>query len=277
MCEEHSISEPFWMKKLMLLAYGKWVKDTLDYYLFLGRMTKLPLIGRVVCFFSEQYGKYLHGGRAATADECIEVLAGAFKIAVMDCACRVKYGNCDNPIRTCIAINTGAEVLGSLRKERSVSIEEAVRIIMGSPERGLIRSITHCVTPDQYVICNCCTCCCVPYRLRSEYGIKSAVADGFFAAQISSRNCIKCGRCLDKCPQGAIDIEQGIIDAAKCLGCGNCFDICPHNAIQMIEREERTSPKKPGAIGKFLMYTAFLTVILPLAVGHKLLNIYDKQ
>ncbi|MBU7007311.1 4Fe-4S binding protein [Phosphitispora fastidiosa] len=272
MCEEHTVREPFWMKKLMLLAYGKWVDDTLDYYLFLGRMTRVPLIGRVVHFFAEQYGKYMHGGRAATADECIGVLAGARQIAIMDCSCRVKYDNCDKPIRTCIAINTGAEVLGSLRKEQLVSIEEAVRIVREAPDHGLIRSITHCVLPDQYVICNCCTCCCVPYRLRSEYGIRSAVEDGFYAAQINTGSCLKCGRCLDKCPQDAIDIDQGTIDAAKCLGCGNCFDNCPHNAIQMVVREDRKPVMLPGRAARFLMYTVFLAVILPLAGGYKLLH-----
>ncbi len=272
MCDNHTVSGPFFLKKLMLMTYGKWVDDTLGYYLFMGKMTGIPWAGRVVRFFSEQYGKYLHGGRAATADECIKVLAEARQIAVMDCSCRVKYRNCDNPVRTCIAINTGAEVLGSLRKERFVSIDEAVQIIREAPDHGLIRSVTHCVTPDQYVICNCCTCCCVPYRLRSEYGIRSAVADGFYEAQLNPVNCRQCGRCIENCPQGAIDVDRGTIDTGKCLGCGNCFDLCPHNAVQMLEREAREPAVMPGRAGRFLMYTAFLAVILPLAVVYKLLG-----
>lgn len=44
--------------------------------------------------------------------------------------------------------------------------------------------------------------------------------------------CIKCGRCLNICKQGAISREnQAFIDREKCIGCGECVNVCPSGAL----------------------------------------------
>lgn len=46
-------------------------------------------------------------------------------------------------------------------------------------------------------------------------------------------NCIRCGKCLDVCPAGALSIRENeiAIDRTKCLGCGTCAGICFPGAL----------------------------------------------
>lgn len=270
MCEGHAADDKSAISKLMLRVYTRWVDDTLDFYLFLGRMGKVPLIGGVIRFFAGQYGKYLHGGRVATVEECLLIIAGAKRFTVADCACRKKFGKCEKPLKTCLGIDTGAEVFEEVKNERFITREEAVEVIKKSYDQGLIRSVTHCVTPNLYVICNCCTCCCVPYRLRSEFGIENAVEKGNLVARLDSSRCRRCFKCVESCPEKAIFPDDGSVDTRKCLGCGLCLRSCEHRALTMVLRVGPTALAIPGTVKVILMYAAFFLVVLPLAVTFKL-------
>jgi ferredoxin len=47
--------------------------------------------------------------------------------------------------------------------------------------------------------------------------------------------CIRCGLCIQNCPQGAISMtyEGPWIDSRKCKSCGQCIEICPRGAIRI--------------------------------------------
>lgn len=50
--------------------------------------------------------------------------------------------------------------------------------------------------------------------------------------------CNHCMTCWAYCPDGAIQVEEGVvvgIDLAHCKGCGICAQECPQGAITMIE------------------------------------------
>ncbi|MFC1822093.1 glycyl-radical enzyme activating protein [Thermodesulfobacteriota bacterium] len=52
----------------------------------------------------------------------------------------------------------------------------------------------------------------------------------FFASK-----CIRCGKCEDACPQGAIELElPGRIHRDECILCGECADVCPGNGLRLI-------------------------------------------
>ena len=55
-----------------------------------------------------------------------------------------------------------------------ITKEQAKDILQKCHSKGLIHTIIKCRN-DFYAICNCCSCCCVPYRLNKEYGIGNAL------------------------------------------------------------------------------------------------------
>lgn len=51
----------------------------------------------------------------------------------------------------------------------------------------------------------------------------------------SAKDCIKCGRCKEVCPQGAIDLElPGRIYRERCIRCGKCASVCPGRGLRLI-------------------------------------------
>ena len=66
--------------------------------------------------------------------------------------------------------------------------------------------------------------------------------------KINTRKCLKCGLCVDGCPEGAIDVDDKVkesdglvlyttrIDPKKCTDCGTCVSFewwCPAKAISV--------------------------------------------
>lgn len=56
-------------------------------------------------------------------------------------------------------------------------------------------------------------------------------------ASIDQDQCINCGKCLDVCRFGAVNVTDGhySINKMDCEGCGYCTHICPVHAIQNID------------------------------------------
>lgn len=51
---------------------------------------------------------------------------------------------------------------------------------------------------------------------------------------INAKKCVKCGRCQQFCPAGAISGGESAykIDPSKCIGCGECLAVCKHEAVK---------------------------------------------
>lgn len=61
----------------------------------------------------------------------------------------------------------------------------------------------------------------------------------------TSRKCQKCGRCILKCPVGAIPSERPRkLDKDKCISCMRCVAFCPENAKTVSRWKLRVAGKK---------------------------------
>jgi len=51
---------------------------------------------------------------------------------------------------------------------------------------------------------------------------------------INEEKCTGCNICVEKCPIGAISMENGKakIDMDKCIHCGTCHSVCPNEAVR---------------------------------------------
>jgi ferredoxin len=52
--------------------------------------------------------------------------------------------------------------------------------------------------------------------------------------RINGNICTGCGKCVDVCPTGALDLVEGraaIVRLELCSYCGDCEELCPKEAI----------------------------------------------
>ena len=55
------------------------------------------------------------------------------------------------------------------------------------------------------------------------------------ASPVIENHCLRCGRCIDHCPPGAMQFTDGkvIIDMQKCIRCYCCQELCPADAVHL--------------------------------------------
>ena len=54
------------------------------------------------------------------------------------------------------------------------------------------------------------------------------------SVMFSKSSCVKCGKCIQACPNGAISPNNpGLIDRSRCTGCGACAEVCLPGALTM--------------------------------------------
>ena len=135
---------------------------------------------------------------------------------------------------------------------RLVSKEEAKEHIRRCQEKGLVHFMGRSKLDTVWLgigpgdklltICNCCPCCCItrgiPYTapLLSE---KLTRAPGVHVRV--DETCIGCSTCMDNvCFANAIHRVGGrAVITEDCRGCGRCVEACPNDAIQITVDQDR--------------------------------------
>jgi hypothetical protein len=159
-----------------LKFYGGHRRATLRFYMFFGAWTRIPLIGRLVRWIANTYGKNMHGAYLLTPKEAEELIDIAEGVATTVCSCRDLYRNCDNPTDNEILLGRSRHIMLEAMSgtARETTRDRAIEIVRESHRRGLILTIIKC-RRDFYAICSCCSCCCVPLRLSKQYGISNVL------------------------------------------------------------------------------------------------------
>jgi len=130
---------------------------------------------------------------------------------------------------------------------RLVSKEEALNHLRKCREAGLVHMIGRNRLDAQWLgvklgekllsICNCDPCCClwrVSPILAPKIGLKIKKMPGVKVQ--ATEKCIGCGTCIKGvCFVNAIDLinNQAFI-SNECRGCGRCVEICPQKAIEIL-------------------------------------------
>lgn len=176
-------------------------------------------------------------------DEAKSYLSKAEKIALLDCSCRVKRGNCDAPRHTCLRLNERAQQaieIEGLRKLNSeeINYERAVEVLEMSHRSGLIHLALAVEDNEINEICSCCDCCCIALATSIRFGLTPQLLTSKMITTTDTEKCTACGICIDRCRFDARKIDDGsmVTYLDRCLGCGLCVSTCPEQAIQLIEK-----------------------------------------
>jgi hypothetical protein len=159
-----------------LRFYSRYRELFLRYYIFQAKWTRTPLLGRIVRGVANAYGNKASAAYLLTTSEASEIVDNAEGVALGPCTCRAVFHNCDNPINTEIMLGLTRHIFTEERPHdyREITKQEAKEVLEQCHKSGLIHTLIKC-RRDFYAICNCCSCCCVPLRLKKEYGIGNAL------------------------------------------------------------------------------------------------------
>jgi len=175
-----------------------------------------------------------------------ESVRAARSIAVTDCVCRKEASllgeGCDHPMETCLSFGAAADYYVESGLGREITADEAIAILERADASGLV----HAGANSKHLsnICNCCPCCCASMKGITKRGHdKHKYMNALFEAAVDEAECSACDICVDRCPVGAISVEDSAsVDRNKCLGCGLCASDCPTDAISLVLRPDREEP-----------------------------------
>lgn len=161
-------------------------------------------------------------------------------VAVSDCDCRIRAGKCDKPTLNCFEFGKYAEFnLNQSSSLKVVDIDEAIAISDEAERAGLLKS-GGLSQRNGGVLCHCCDCCCNVMGATIRHGVAHLLRNpSRYRARVDSESCIGCGKCVDRCFFGAIEIKEipgsknrvASINEEKCMGCGLCVIGCDQKAL----------------------------------------------
>jgi hypothetical protein len=159
-----------------LRLYGQHQHRLIHLYIRLAGLTRIPVIGTIARWVGNTYAVHGHSGYLLTLSEAEQIVDLAGNVSLGPCSCRQEFHYCDHPVMSEIVLGNGSsEVYASRTQEfHTVPKEEAKQILRQAHQKHLTQSIMRC-GDHFYAICSCCNCCCVPTRLRQQFGIGQAL------------------------------------------------------------------------------------------------------
>jgi ferredoxin len=260
----HGQGEGSRLRRWSLYVFARYLEMPLlglSYHLLRGRYRRLGARKPVRALGAMLGAPFAYAGdtaRPLPAPQVLEMIDGLEgEIAVGPCRCRTAHGGCDHPLETDLVIHAGVEAWSRAFPDeyRVIDKAEAREIVSACSRLGMWQMVfVHCPVGEhhhatgegtsrlhlghEYVICNCCTCGCVPYILNREMGQRFyPLLEGEYVARTEAGRCTGDGACVAACPFGARAVVDGqAVLADTCFGCGLCASACPEGAITMRPR-----------------------------------------
>ncbi len=183
------------------------------------------------------------------------ILKNPHHILAYDCPCRAQKKNPCKPVDVCLVI--GDPFVDLIRSShpfqtRRITVDEALKVLKEEDERGHVHTawFKTAMLNRFYTICNCCSCCCGGMKTILKHNMRRVLPSGYSAS--ISGECTGCGKCIEYCQFGAIEMKCIEIDGEekrsaniihkKCYGCGICESKCKKQAISLSRDPEKGVP-----------------------------------
>jgi NAD-dependent dihydropyrimidine dehydrogenase PreA subunit len=175
------------------------------------------------------------------------VLAGPPDVAVYECGCRHSRDNGCKPTQVCMVV--GQPIVDFVlehnpQSARRLTQAEALQLLREEHERGHLHSawFKDAILDRFYVLCNCCSCCCLGITGMMQHGMRFMAPSGY-VAQVDEELCAACAACEEACPFDAIQVDgRAVVRWEDCMGCGVCVGQCPNGAISLVRDEGKGLP-----------------------------------
>ncbi len=134
-------------------------------------------------------------------------------IGVGQCSCRASRkilgeGCADDQYGWCIGVGDFADYCRETGKGRDITYEEAMEILKRAEENGFVHQITNIDGENKiFGICNCNVQICNALRTSQLFNTPN-LSRSAYVAHVDKEKCVACGRCVEKCPAGALKLGQ---------------------------------------------------------------------
>ncbi|MCQ2480567.1 MAG: FAD-dependent oxidoreductase [Clostridia bacterium] len=135
------------------------------------------------------------------------------KIGVGRCSCRASRAAigevcADDDFSWCIGVGDFADYCRETGKGHDITYEEAMDILRRAEEKGFVHQVTN-IDGDNKIfgICNCNVQICNALR-TSQYFNTPNMSASAYRAEVTTKDCVACGKCVEYCPAGAVRLGQ---------------------------------------------------------------------
>lgn len=135
------------------------------------------------------------------------------QFAITACQCRrsmrmLGKGCGELEDEVCILLGDYADYMSENGKARKASYDEIVALLKRTEECGYMHQITNGDGPDEiFSICNCTVGSCYGLRCSQLFNQPNLSASAY-RAEVTTENCVACGKCVEVCPSGAAKLGQ---------------------------------------------------------------------
>ncbi len=182
-------------------------------------------------------------------EEAEKIIRSQSKIVLSPCICRTEHEmigkGCGKLKEACFTFGGGAYYYEERGIGRSISQEEALKVLHRGIDQGLVLQPGNSMKPMN--ICMCCDCCCQILKNIKKSDKPATLVNSSYFAQVNEEECTACTECEDACPMDAVTVDEtASVNMDRCIGCGLCTAVCEFNAIHLVPKEEKDRWVPPG-------------------------------